>query len=126
MTLMSPDDMIEVRYRAKEAFPDLANIYHAESLPAGRGGLTPEKEVIGYQQVPCRLSQANRVALKRLMRGRPTVNADYILSVPHDFKITEDMWAEVKGQAYDVIFVNTDRSSSTEMTMALKRRGGVT
>lgn len=60
------------------------------------------------------------------MRGRPNVEADYILAVALHFEISEGMWAEVNGQAYDVIFVGTDRSRSKELRMAVKRRGRAT
>lgn len=123
MVMMRPEDLAYVRQQAEAALPDTADFYHASQSADSRGGVTPSSSHIHFNEVPCRLSQANRMVMERLMGDRPTADADYILTIAHDIAVTEEMTVKILDQDYDIVFVSTDRSWSTARRLALKRRG---
>tara|TARA_Y100000310_G_C20438237_1_gene694773 strand:+ start:480 stop:848 length:369 start_codon:yes stop_codon:yes gene_type:complete len=118
LNFIGPNDLVSARTDQLKLMPDLADLFEPARAEDQQGGFT-ETYVLTYAAVQCRLGELS--GAEALVASRMDVVADYVLTLPYDQEVTEDMRIQHEGQDYTIAMVNAQRSHDTARRCLVRR-----
>lgn len=120
--LIDRNDLASARATVLGLMPDLCDIYTPSRTEDQQGGFA-ETYILSYSDVRCRLGEVEQTRFREegITASRMDVVADYMLTLPFDQEITEDMRIQHQGQDYTIATVNAQRSYDTARRCLVRR-----
>ncbi len=72
-----------------------------------------------YSQVPCRIAELS--GRESFLKNQPTVEGDWVLTLPVNFSLTEANRVLLEGQVYEITLTNAHRAYKTAQRLLLRR-----
>ena len=119
-TFISANDLVFARREALRGMPDLCDIYTVSRSADAQGGYSETYALTGANTgIRCRLGELS--GKEAQVASRMDVVADYVLTLPYDQTVTEDMRIKHDSQDYSIAFVNAQRSHDTARRCLVRR-----